>query len=167
MYWDRTTLCCKSLWLYIFGNKWLCHVTPPLYSFFFNLHLEVTCSHHLLHLWYREKRHQSRKPLLYYLLFKGKQFLYKNYISQIFITKHGHDHVMKPFNKYFELSLCSDLYLIWWHFTMSPFSTVSLCWWGFMLLYACMTLHVWLFNSCLMSNLQGATYECYVGEYFW
>ena len=32
--------------------------------------LEVTCSLHVFHLWYRGKLHQLGKPLLYYLLLK-------------------------------------------------------------------------------------------------
>ena len=61
---------CVTLWFYNFVDKWLCHNNLTFYSFCFSFCLEVTCSIHVFHLWFRGKLRQSRNPLLYYLVLK-------------------------------------------------------------------------------------------------
>ena len=57
---------CVTLWFYVFREKRIVHDYLPFYSFCFSFHSEVTCSLHVFYLCYRGKRHQLRKPLLYY-----------------------------------------------------------------------------------------------------
>ena len=65
--------CCVIVWIFDFGEKWLGHENPTflktvwfhilewndlvmtlvLFIHFFSFHLEVTCSLHVFHLWYR------------------------------------------------------------------------------------------------------------------
>ena len=53
----------------------------------------------------------------------------------------------------------------WQDFTPSQFSTGLFRWWEFMLLHAFNNLHVcWTLNPCLVSQLLGAPYKCYVGQ---
>ena len=61
--------------VYPFGSlfleiKWFFYEPLTSYSFCFSFHLEVICSLCVFHLWYREKLHKLRKPLLYYLVCK-------------------------------------------------------------------------------------------------
>ena len=56
---------------------------------FFSFHLEVTCYIHVLHWWHRGEQNQSRKPLLYYLLFKEKQLLCEDYFYHVFTIVRG------------------------------------------------------------------------------
>ena len=101
----------------IFGEKRLCHETLTFYSFCFSLCLEVTCSRHVLHLWYRGKWPQLRKPLLYYLVYirKDKQLHCENYFYYVFITAQGNDHVIKTLKTFFHLFLRKFIYLTIFH----------------------------------------------------
>ena len=42
-FWDRWYHL-VTVWIYIFGDKWIFHKTLTFYSFCFSLHLEVACS---------------------------------------------------------------------------------------------------------------------------
>ena len=76
---------CLTVSFCVFGGKWLCHETRTFYSLCFIFHLEVTCCLHVLQLWYRWKRGQSRKLLLYYLVFKDKKLSCENSSYRVFI----------------------------------------------------------------------------------
>ena len=72
-----------DLFMYHFGSlfseiKWLCHDSLNFFSFCFCFHLEVTLSTHVFHLYFIGKRLHSRRPLLYYLVFKEKQMHFEN-----------------------------------------------------------------------------------------
>ena len=64
-FWERQPRC-VTLWFSVFREKRIGHDYLPFYSFCFIFHLELTCSLHVFYLWYRGKRHQLRKTLLYY-----------------------------------------------------------------------------------------------------
>ena len=83
-FWREITLSWHSYFLFI------------IYIF----HLEVTCSHHVLHLWSRGKRSKQRKLLLYDLVCKEKQLHYEHYFYCVFINTKGNEHVTKPFYNY-------------------------------------------------------------------
>ena len=49
----------------------------------------MTCSFHILNLWYGRKKRQYRNPLLYYLVYKEKQLSYKLFLSCVYYWKRG------------------------------------------------------------------------------
>ena len=66
-FWEKQP-CCVTLWTSVFEEKLLCCRYLTFYSFCFRFHLEVTCSPHVIHWWYRRKWRRSIKYLLYYLV---------------------------------------------------------------------------------------------------
>ena len=77
MYFCKIKPCLVTIFFLFLERKWICHDTLTFYSFCFSFHLEGKCSH-VLNLWYRGKRRQYIKPLLYYLEFKEKQLRCEN-----------------------------------------------------------------------------------------
>ena len=112
--------------------------------FFSGFRLEVTCSIHVFYLLYPGKRRQSRKHLIYYMVFKEKQLRFEKYFYCIFIIAKGTENIINTFNNSFLYYLFSDFNFIWQYFTPSQFSIGLLHWWAFMLLHAFIKTHVWL-----------------------
>ena len=85
--WEKRR-CRLTVWLYVFGEKWICHDTLNFYSFCFIFRLKVTCSLHVLHLWYR-KTMPVKKTFIILFCIKEKQLRCDKYFYCVFIIVRG------------------------------------------------------------------------------
>ena len=120
---------------------------------FFNFHLEVTWSSHVLHLWYKGNQRQSRKSLAYYLVCRDKYLCYENYFIVCLLLKRG---ITTPWNllKIFVLFLYSS-FIYFDEFPLHPnfqrVHSVGDC------LYYCMHLLTCVCFSCCHDWLERPT----------
>ena len=70
-------LLCLTVRFFVVGEKWLYYDGRNFYLFCFNFHMEVTCSHRVLHLWYRGNN-PSWENLYHKKIIKEKQLSCEN-----------------------------------------------------------------------------------------